>query len=199
MKILRRLNFWWRYIRGHTPWDTNQTPPEIVQLVEQEQLSPGRALDLGCGTGTNAIYLARHGWQAAGIDFVGRAIRTARRKARKAGVTARTRFLVGDVTKLNEMNLTGPFDLIMDIGCGHSLLPADLSQYVADLARLTEPGSVLMLYMFRPTPERPRGFEPDDVEKAYSPQFRLVWSDLGEDQAARTRSVWYRFERSSNS
>lgn len=199
MKALRRLKFWWRYLRGHTPWDTNQTPPEIIALIEDEGLPAGKALDLGCGTGTNVIYLAGHGWQAMGIDFVAQAIHTARRKARRAGVTPHTRFLVGDVTKLSEMDLAGPFDLITDIGCGHSLLPADRAQYVRDLARLSVPGSVLMLYMFRPTPERPRGLEPDDVVAAFSPSFRLVWSDLGEDWSAGTRSAWYRFERSDNS
>ncbi|NJL93940.1 MAG: methyltransferase domain-containing protein [Anaerolineae bacterium] len=77
----RRGFFWMRYLRGKTPWDTNITPPEVVRLVAEGRTPPGRALDLGCGTGTNALYLARQGWQADGVDFIGQAVRAARRKA----------------------------------------------------------------------------------------------------------------------
>ena len=67
---MKRLMFRWRYFRRRTPWDTNITPPEVVQCIENEKFPPGRALDLGCGTGTNAIYLAQHGFETVGIDFV---------------------------------------------------------------------------------------------------------------------------------
>src|SRR5438132_11612963 len=60
------------YLVGFKPWDSGVPPPELVEVVEGPQaLEPGRALDLGCGTGTNCIYLAEHGWDATGVDFVG--------------------------------------------------------------------------------------------------------------------------------
>src|SRR6266511_3280582 len=59
------------YRTGRTPWDTGVTPPEVVELVEgKTPLPPGRALDLGCGTGNEVAYLARHGWTATGVDLV---------------------------------------------------------------------------------------------------------------------------------
>ncbi|MEW6615857.1 MAG: methyltransferase domain-containing protein [Thermodesulfobacteriota bacterium] len=64
---LSSLMFMWRYFRGQTPWDTNITPPEVMEFIQKT--SPGRALDLGCGTGTNGITLARHGWKVTGVDF----------------------------------------------------------------------------------------------------------------------------------
>ncbi|MCK7512216.1 MAG: methyltransferase domain-containing protein [Desulfobacterales bacterium] len=74
--IPSRWRFEWRYWRGNTPWDTNITPPEVMEFIAETP--PGRALDLGCGTGTNAIALARHGWQATGVDFAPKAVHKAR-------------------------------------------------------------------------------------------------------------------------
>ncbi len=65
-----RFSFWLAYRRGFTPWDTGISPPELVAVVEGDQaLPPGKALDLGCGTGTNSIYLAQHGWDVSGVDL----------------------------------------------------------------------------------------------------------------------------------
>src|SRR5205823_13908793 len=102
------------YLVGFKPWDSGLPPPELVDFVEGEhRLPPGRALDLGCGTGTNVVYLARNGWEATGVDFVGRAIAHARRKASSAGVTAR--LLVGDVTRLGELGVDGGHRLLLDL------------------------------------------------------------------------------------
>lgn len=199
MSVFHRLKFAWRYLTGNAPWDTNITPPEVVQLVEGEQLPPGRALDLGCGTGTNAVYLARHGWRVTGVDFIARAVRAARRRARHAGVTGLVRFIRSDVTRLDTLNLPGPFDLALDIGCSHGLPVGDLPGYASSLARYVRPGGTYLTYMFRPTAERPLGLEPDAVEQLFAPHFDLVWSSVGEDVAAGARSAWYRFERNGNS
>ena len=81
--IFHRLFFTWMYRRGRTPWDTGISPPELVEAVEGVgAMPPGRALDLGCGTGTNCLYMARNGWQAIGVDFAAPAITRAKRKAR---------------------------------------------------------------------------------------------------------------------
>lgn len=195
--MLQRLFFWWQYVTGQARWDTNITPPEVVDLIEREGFGPGKAIDLGCGTGTNCIFLARHGWQAVGIDYVARPIRQARRKARRSGVEDRTRFFVADVNRLDEGDLGGPFDLALDIGCGHSLLAEAHGAYAAEIARLIRPGGVFMLYMFRSTPGRERGMSAAAVERLFAPQFRLTWSDLGEDTATDAPSAWYRLERAA--
>lgn len=191
----RRLRFWWRYINHDAPWDTNQTPPEIVALIEDEQLPPGRALDLGCGTGTNVIYLARHGWEAVGVDYVAQPIRTARRKAQQAGVAEHTRFQVADVTRLKAAALGDPFDLVMDIGCGHTLPAEARPAYGQLLTEAVRPGGTAMLYMFRPSEGRDRGFTPEAIEALLAPAFRLCWANLGQDTAGPFASAWYRFER----
>ncbi len=53
--FFRRALYEWMYWRGKPRWDTGITPPEVVQLVEAEHFPPGRALDIGCGTGTNVV------------------------------------------------------------------------------------------------------------------------------------------------
>src|SRR3989440_13003287 len=124
---MRRLWFGlWYWLPRRPPWDTGVTPPELVRVVESHPA--GRALDLGCGTGTNVVYLARHGWEAVGVDFAGGAIAKARRRAAGAGGT----FLVGDVTHLA---VAGPFDLALDIGCLHSIAASGRAGYDAGLAR----------------------------------------------------------------
>lgn len=60
----------------------------LVELVEGSELMPGRALDLGSGTGRNALYLAGHGWEAVGVEMAGYAVEVARRKASEQGVAA---------------------------------------------------------------------------------------------------------------
>src|SRR5215472_8592106 len=107
----QRLMYNTMYRVGTPPWDTNTPAPEVRTLIAGESALPaGRALDLGCGTGTHAIYLAQHGWEAIGIDFSPLAIQQARRKGDSVpGVT----FLEGDVTQLPQLGIGGPFDLVL--------------------------------------------------------------------------------------
>jgi SAM-dependent methyltransferase len=158
MSLARRLRFQLKYF-WNPPWDTGISPPELLQFIAEHP--PGCALDLGCGTGTNVITLARHGWQVTGIDFAWRAIKMARRKTRKAGVDADLR--VGDVLQLDD--LTGQFDLILDIGCFHSL-PVDGKQtYFENLERFLAPQGYFLMYgFFRGAGETGPGMLEQDVE-----------------------------------
>jgi cyclopropane fatty-acyl-phospholipid synthase-like methyltransferase len=176
------------YLR-RPPWDTGVTPPEVVAFVQRTP--PGRALDLGCGTGTNAIYLARHGWQVTGIDFVGKAIQQAQRKAGQAGVAVD--FRVGDVTKLYD--LSAPFNLVLDIGCFHSLREAGQTAYAANLDRWLVPGGTFLLYAFtRPDEETSPGpgISTADIARLES-HLRLVERQEGADRGRP--SAWLSFRR----
>ena len=190
--MLRRLVYGlWYYF--HPPWDTGITPPEVVEAIEDPHgLPPGRALDLGCGTGTNSLYLARHGWQVAGVDFAAPAIRIARRKTRQAGLTVD--FYVADVTRLDF--LQPPFDLALDIGCFHSLAADARSRYRDGLRRLLRPGARWMLYAFGPRGRRPGtvGVTPAEVQSLFQPDFRLLRVEGGPDPGGPT-AAWYWLER----
>src|SRR5262245_21492194 len=117
----RRVSYALAYRTGRTPWDTGVTPPEVVDLIEgSDALRAGRAIDLGCGTGTNLAYLAARGWDATGVEADGRAFEAAERRLRRVDGA---RVLHGDVTRLAELPVGGPFDLVLDIGCFHSVPP----------------------------------------------------------------------------
>ena len=96
----RKMLFWMAYLTGKAPWDTGVTPPEVIRLVQSGELTPGCAVDLGCGTGLNAIFLIRHGWQVVGVDSEPIAIRRARRRAAQEVPALRQQacFMVADVT-----------------------------------------------------------------------------------------------------
>jgi SAM-dependent methyltransferase len=127
------------YRFGRPRWDSTEPRPELKELLQD--WPPGRALDLGCGTGTDAIYLAKQGWDALGVDFVPEAIATARTRA--AGSTAS--FVTGDVTRLRRAGVAGPFDLIIDIGCYHAIPVGRRDAYAAEVAAVARPGADLYL------------------------------------------------------
>ena len=78
------------YRLGITPWVHGEPPEPLAALIEgPRSLPPGDMLDIGCGTGQDAIYAARHNWSVTGLDFVPRALEQARRNARAAGVAVR--------------------------------------------------------------------------------------------------------------
>lgn len=183
---MRRIVFSLYYWLTNPPWDTNVTPPELVALVETQRLTPGRALDLGCGTGTNVIYLAQHDWQVVGVDFVGKAIRTAKRKARAAKVSAE--FFQADVTRLDF--LSPPFDFALDLGCFHGV-PADRrAAYISGLARLVRPGGIFLSYAMKP--EAPiRGLAVEEMLRLFGEEFTNVRIEHGEG----VPSAWYTFVR----
>lgn len=180
---------WWtfikRYRQGNTPWDTQITPPEVMAFLETA--TPGRALDLGCGTGTNAITMTQFGWQVTGIDYIPNAVSAARKKAVAEQMTID--FRVGDVTRLDEV--TGPFDYVLDIGCLHVLQDQQQQAYAATLDRLTQPGSIYMLYAWLPTCRegRKRGISPERLHTLLEPSFRFDKTIVGEESGSQ--SAWY--------
>ncbi len=142
----RRLLFRTFYRFGFTPWDGHALANSLTTLVESASLTPTTALDLGCGTGDNAIYLADHGWRVTGVDFVDKALAKARVKAGDRTVT----FLKADVTQLRSEGVTGSFDLVIDSGCLHGMNDADRDAYVEEVSAVTAQGGRLLIVAFIP-------------------------------------------------
>ena len=186
--MLRRLSFNFWYFRS-PPWDSGISPPELLEFIQTHP--PGRAIDLGCGTGTNVITLARAGWQVTGVDFAISAIQMAKSKIKKTGLQARLQ--VGDVTKLNHVN--GPFDLALDLGCFHGLTPQGRQDYLTQLESILAPNGFWLLYAFL-TPGTPRsghGLAEAEID-LISTQFSLISRRDGFDKRERT-SAWLLFQK----
>lgn len=187
MNLVKKLFYNFLYLTN-PPWDTGVTPPELVSFVDSRP--PGRALDLGCGTGTNVIYMAQHGWNVTGVDFIRRAIRKARRKATKAGVEAD--FRVDDVVRLR--NIHGPFHLILDIGCFHNLQDHEKKRYLRNIDQLLSPDGTFLIYTFiKNDPSQKTGISDRDIEAMQS-ILHLTSRQDGTDRGVRT-SAWLRFDR----
>jgi 2-polyprenyl-3-methyl-5-hydroxy-6-metoxy-1,4-benzoquinol methylase len=139
--MLQKLRFNVSYLQKPV-WDTGVSPQELLNFIAAHP--PGRAMDLGCGTGTNAITLAKSGWKVTGVDFARRAIRIAEKKARQNGVEVD--FHLEDVTHLN--SVSGTFDLILDMGCFHSLPSRDRPKYIANIDRFLSTKGTYLLYVF---------------------------------------------------
>jgi SAM-dependent methyltransferase len=184
------------YRFGSKPWDSGVPPPELVDVIEGvRQLPVGRALDLGCGTGTTTVYMATKGWQTTGVDFVPRAIRIARAKTLAARLSVS--FLVGDVTRLHELPIEPGFDLLFDQGCFHSLPEGAQEAYARETTRMARSGATYLLYAFGRQPEArrrrffPKGITPDEVRALFA-DFELVEARPGTDPFG---SHWYTLRR----
>jgi cyclopropane fatty-acyl-phospholipid synthase-like methyltransferase len=182
------------YLFGFKPWDSGIPPPELVRFVEGNPA--GRSLDLGCGTGTNTIYLAQKGWDATGIDFVPRAIDTAKKKAAAAEVSPR--LMVGDVTRLAELGIGAGYNLLLDLGCFHSIPDAGREEYVRGASAVAASSATLLLFAFtrREKSSRigPRGLGPNEVRDRFTDQWELV-SELAGQPIAGYDAAWYTLRR----
>lgn len=131
----------YRYFR--MPWESGPRV-ELVNLVQSGRIQPCRAIDLGCGTGANAIYLAQCGFDVTGVDFASAAITKARRRATTIG--APVSFAVDDLTNLQVV--TGAFDFLVDYGTFDDLSPDGRDRYLASLCALSHAGSRYLLWCF---------------------------------------------------
>lgn len=130
-----------KYRAGETRWDSGLASGELRRVLAEQRIEAGRAIDLGCGTGTNAVYLATQGFAVTGVDCAPRALELARGKADAAGV--RVEWIEADVQHFGAG--LEPFDLVFDRGCYHCCRRVDLDGYRETLLHVMRPGALLLL------------------------------------------------------
>jgi SAM-dependent methyltransferase len=127
------------------PWNIPIPPDALVELVKSGKVRPCRTIDLGCGAGNYAIYLAGLGFDVTGVDSSPTAIKYAREKAEKLGVACS--FIVADLLgDLNEVQ--GKFDFGYDWELLHHIMPVDRDTYVKNVASLLNPGATYLSVCF---------------------------------------------------
>lgn len=178
-EMAAKLSRWFRFnlfYLGHPPWDTGISPPELTEFLQNA--SPGRALDVGCGTGTNLLKMASYGWGVVGVDLAWISVLKARAKLKKAGIAGRV--IHGDIT--GRLDPGSCFDLALDIGCYHSLSAKAREAYRQKLTRWLNPGGVYLLYAHRQSsPTDSHGISEEDIAH-FSQLLDLQWR---EDSAER--------------
>lgn len=158
------------------PWEQGPRD-ELVHLVESGQIHPCGAIDLGCGTGSNAIFLAQHGFDVTGVDYADSAIAKARRRAASSGATVS--FVVGSLTNLR--GVEGHFDFLVDYGTFDDLSAADRARYVDTVLALSHAGSRYLLWCFEYRmrwwehfiPFFPPPLTPDEAERHFGQHFTI--------------------------
>lgn len=168
-------------------WDNDQIPLQVAQLASEKR-HIGKALDLGCGTGSHSIFLAQQGFTVTGIDISPTAIRLAREKALQAAVKAE--FIVQDVTRLDLLH--GPYDVALDVGCLHGLNAAGQQRYAAGLPRLLPSSGILLVWGMDPQ-GMGLGLTPERLEKLFRTAFKL--ERMEEVLLHRRPSKWYWLRR----
>jgi SAM-dependent methyltransferase len=163
------------YVAGDTPWDTGEPDNHLVEFIRSGAVAPGWALDVGCGTGTNALWLAGQGFKVLGIDVSPLAIEKARTKA--AGKDLDCRFEQLDV--LSDTVRGGPFDFVFDRGCFHVFDKAEERARFADRVALllARDGRWLSLIGSTEGPERdwgPPRRSARDVISAIEPALEIL-------------------------
>jgi 2-polyprenyl-3-methyl-5-hydroxy-6-metoxy-1,4-benzoquinol methylase len=195
----RQLLFKTFYRLGFAPWDGHPLANSLTDLIEGDgALAPGTALDLGCGTGDTSIYLAKHGWQVTGVDFVAKAVDKARAKAEADKVAVN--FAMADVTRLSSEGVGSNFGLIVDNGCLHGMTDEDRNAYVREVTKVAAPQGRLLLVEFIPggTFGVP-GIDPAEVER----RFAVSWTPLASgsepamDHNGKDPARFYLFARAS--
>jgi SAM-dependent methyltransferase len=135
------------YRFGLGPQPSNVPDHRMVELVTgADRLPTGRALDLGCGTGRNALFLASHGWDTTGVEMAGSALDIARREAAAAGLSVR--FVQGDVTRLPALGIGDGYRLLIDGGCYHMIPPSRRDDYAEGVSRVAAAGARLVMVGF---------------------------------------------------
>lgn len=189
-------DFWDRFYADRSrpvPFFAAKPDENLAAYLDQGLIAPGRALDLGCGPGRNALYLAARGFEVDAVDLSPVAVSWGEERAHEAG--ADVRFMRGDAFALPANELSGPYDLVVDSGCFHHLPPHRRISYLALLDRVLAPGGHLALTCFA-AGEAGMGSQLTDADLyrarelqgglAYTPEsLRWIFSDLVEVELRR--------------
>jgi SAM-dependent methyltransferase len=161
------------YRLGTPPWDTGRPANELVRLIESRLIKPCPTLEIGCGTGANAIYMARKRFEITAVDSSALAVERARLRCEQMG--GLVRFVLADIFEIGKK--LGRFDFVFDAGFYHFIRQAELERFLDLLWWVTKPGSYYLTLAGAPD-EQIEGGPPqvseDDVRGELGRLFEVV-------------------------
>ncbi len=188
------------------PWYSEEPPKLLLDAVAQKR-KPGRALDLGCGTGDLSVYLAKLGYDVTGIDFISKALEFAEQCARRENVNVD--LVHADIL---EWETPKPFDLVIDSGCLHNIPSGKMKRYKNQLLSWTKEKSDFILAHWgkrhrldwRPIGPKRRSrkqlircFSPEFQEQGYEQEI-LTGIDLPIGPSALGQCFWFQRKEHSD-
>lgn len=183
------------YAARDLPWDTGEPEPLLVEFVTAGRVRPTQTLEIGAGTGTNALWLAEHGFDVVGIDVAPLAVEAA--TAKLSDRALRCRFAAYDFLAADFPD--GPFHFVFDRGCFHVFDELEeRAQFAARVATVLAPGG-LWLSLIGSTEGPPREVGPPrrsarEVALAIEPALEIVELRAAEFHAHGARA-WFCLSR----
>ncbi len=163
------------YRLGIAPWERTPGPAVLDRVLADDSPESGRrALDVGCGTGRDAIHLAKKGWQVTAVDLEERALEKARQRAAEEG--AEVDWMIGDVTNLGALGMQPGYSLIYDMGCIQGL-PDDAAERAAEgITSLAATNATLLVLAFARDRRMilPNGMDREHIEALFGPAWQLT-------------------------
>lgn len=191
----------WAQDWSQLPWSHAEPTLFLAELCQQRPA--GRALDIGCGSGTDSVYLAQRGWSVTALDFVPKALEYTTQRAAQAGVSVTP--VVADIT---EWEVPAPFDLVLDHGLLHNMDPVRYPAYRERLIRaVAEHGDFVLLHWHPSQPGQPNGEvgprrrSRDEIKTFFAPEFqerffaREEFEDLPKMVGGSMSQAYYWFRR----
>jgi len=164
-----------KYLHVDIPWDVGEPEKELVRLVESGYLKPtDNVLDLGCGTGTDSIYLAKKGFQVVGIDISPSAVKKAETKAKNDQVTAQCHFYPRDALDLSF--LKSKFDFVFDKTCLGGIDSPRRGEYVRSVKEVLAPSAKFLLIAISDSDSSkdPGNLSQNDIQNLFGAEFAIV-------------------------
>jgi ubiquinone/menaquinone biosynthesis C-methylase UbiE len=167
---------WNEAYKGTPPWDIGHPQSVFEALIKDGEITPGRALDMGCGRGDNAIMLAINGCNVTGIDIVEDAITDAKAKAIKHHV--KVNFVVGNVLQMDRLFAEAKFDIVIDSGLFHVMTDEERPVFAWQIHRVLKPGGKYFMLCFsdkEPGDYGPRRISIAEIELTFKSLFNIIY------------------------
>jgi ubiquinone/menaquinone biosynthesis C-methylase UbiE len=180
------------YKTQDTPWDMEEPDEYLLNLVTHGVIKPCKALDIGCGTGNEVIFLAKQGFNAVGVDISTLAVNIARRKATEENV--RCHFYVGDALHLPNL-LKERFEFVLDRACFHFVDPRDRKRYISSVKNVMADNAKFLLIAsssdYDVNISGPYKFSKSDLTSIFGRDFRILRMEIATLKPHRLRPKPY--------